>query len=136
MSIDKIKNAKIVFLLGEAINKENVDFYKNDFFETFNLERSKFNTYDFPEAHIHNRVLQEKCSKIKNGIQSGLKYVVVTHSQSMVNLFGFYVGMEEIDKEDVAVLLFDKDSEEKLMVSYFNEDGFLKNWKFGFFEMC
>ena len=54
----------------------------------------------------------------------------------MVNLFGFYVGMEEIDKEDVAVLLFDKDSEEKLMVSYFNEDGFLKNWKFGFFEMC
>lgn len=33
MSIDKIKNAKIVFLLGEAINKENVNFYKNEYRE-------------------------------------------------------------------------------------------------------
>lgn len=96
-----------------------------------------------PELHLHPAV-QAKLAKafissIKlardNGYQ--LQLLLETHSTTIVNYFGKAIAKNELSPKEVSVILFDKKESENVTLvktSTYDEDGFLQNWPFGFFE--
>jgi predicted ATPase len=95
-----------------------------------------------PELHLHP-ALQAKLIKTFISIvqaykelDSGIRFILETHSESMINTLGQLVYKNHISRDEVAIYIFDKcyDNSTKIVKGYFNEDGFIENWPFGFFE--
>lgn len=101
-----------------------------------------------PELHLHPgyqaKLADMFVARLKNDkninylkIQQNIRFIIETHSQSLVNRFGHLVANGEINRNDIQVLLFNQDESgyiTKIIVSEFDEDGTLTNWPFGFFE--
>jgi predicted ATPase len=66
---------------------------------------------------------------------SGIYYVLETHSEALINAVGELISEGKINKEHVAVYVFDKNTEERTIVtrSKFSSDGRLIDWPPGFF---
>ncbi|WP_350343964.1 AAA family ATPase [Proteinivorax tanatarense] len=95
-----------------------------------------------PELHLHPafqaklvdlfaRIVQEASSHNKE-----IRFIIETHSETMVNRLGHLIAREFLSKDDVNVLLFDKVENYKTEIESmeFTENGALKNWPIGFFE--
>ena len=67
-----------------------------------------------------------------------VKFVIETHSEAFVNKLGELIADKKVLAEDVQVLLFEEDPEDRtqtsVRVSNFNKDGALINWPYGFFQ--
>jgi predicted ATPase len=96
-----------------------------------------------PELHLHPRLqailadlfMQAVKLAKENGID--LRLVVETHSEQIINRIGRRVSEGAIDHDDVAVVLFDKpkfDVPTNVSISEFDDEGFISNWPYGFFE--
>ena len=95
-----------------------------------------------PELHLHP-ALQQKLAKAfiaaidlakKHHYQ--LQLILETHSETIVNYFGRAIENNVISKENVQVLMFDRDPETMYTIvrrSEFDNDGYLSNWPIGFF---
>lgn len=96
-----------------------------------------------PELRLHPAV-QAKLAKAfiasinlakENGYQ--LQLLLETHSETIVNYLGRAISKGIINSNEVTVVLFEKsenDSVTKVKNSSFDEDGFLNDWPYGFFE--
>jgi predicted ATPase len=63
--------------------------------------------------------------------------VIETHSEQIINRLGRRVSEGAIEREDVAVVLFNKPSfttPTDVQVTGFDKEGFITNWPYGFFE--
>lgn len=95
-----------------------------------------------PELHLHP-ALQYKLAKAfvaaidlakKHHYQ--LQLILETHSETIVNYFGRAIENNVIPKENVQVLMFERDQETMYTTvrrSEFDNDGYLSNWPIGFF---
>ena len=95
-----------------------------------------------PELHLHP-ALQYKLAKAfvaaidlakKHHYQ--LQLILETHSETIVNYFGRAIENNVISKENVQVLMFERDQETMYTTvrrSEFDNDGYLSNWPIGFF---
>ncbi|HDX7867541.1 TPA: DUF3696 domain-containing protein, partial [Escherichia coli] len=57
--------------------------------------------------------------------------------QTMIEALGEYIEENEsLSQDDISILVFEKDDKQQTIVkkSYFDENGFLKNWPVGFFS--
>lgn len=95
-----------------------------------------------PELHLHPQ-LQSKLVKAfiyaiseakDNDIE--LKIVIETHSKMIIDSIGNNIDIKNIDNNDVAIYLVEKQNNlSKIKKSYYDNEGYLCNWPYGFFEM-
>jgi len=96
-----------------------------------------------PELHLHPRLqailadlfIQAVKAARSNGVE--VRLVIETHSEQIINRLGRRVSENAIGREDVAVVLFDKPSfaiPTDVQVTGFDNEGFITNWPYGFFE--
>lgn len=95
-----------------------------------------------PELHLHPHMqgklgrtiaaLVEQCTQ--EGIN--IRLVIETHSEALINNIGRSIKNKTLSPSNCTVLLFEKESNGASMVSTttFDEDGFLNNWPYGFFD--
>ncbi len=100
-------------------------------------------TIEQPELHLHPRLQARLADVFSSTIRAAkqsridLRIIIETHSQTMVNRFGNRIASGDLDPQDINVVLFEKligNSESSIRISQFDNDGFLTNWPFGFFE--
>lgn len=89
-----------------------------------------------PELHLHPslqmRFADVLASVINNSRESGISFIIETHSKEIINRLGIKVEENVIQSEDVSILLFDESHD--VRVAHFSNDGVLQNWPIGFFE--
>lgn len=94
-----------------------------------------------PELHLHPK-LQYDFAKVVAKIvclcqekKIDLRIVIETHSEYIINKIGEMIAQEQLDKDFVAVLLFNRsNSGTEISKSVFSSDGYLTNWPYGFFD--
>lgn len=96
-----------------------------------------------PELHLHPAV-QAKLAKAfiaslhlarENGYE--LQIILETHSQTIVDYLGRAISKGQLNKEDVSIILFEKNDNSPMTTvrtSQYNEEGYLENWPYGFFD--
>jgi len=108
---------------------------------------SKYNNFIYaieqPELHLHP-ALQAKTLKLFAKViqvakenHANLKIIVETHSETMINYLGKLISNKEIDHNDVKILVFEKltpGSTTEIKSSFYDENGILEKWPFGFFN--
>ena len=91
-----------------------------------------------PALHLHP-ALQAKLIDImiKVSHTCNIRFVIETHSETIVNRIGLAIFEKKILAEDVGVIVFQKEfGEEKTTLKKcdYDEDGYLKDWPIGFFD--
>jgi predicted ATPase len=97
-----------------------------------------------PELHLHpalqSRVADLFVAMAAFSAEEGLpvRFVLETHSPTIIERLGAHVEAGSLLQQDVQVLLFDRGEDETkpttatVRVAEFDEQGVLKNWPFGF----
>ena len=94
-----------------------------------------------PELHLHPGLQASLVEAFINGIKLAkknnynLQLILETHSETIVNYFGLAIAENKIDKEDISIVLFEKDNDNstKVYTSTYDDEGYLCNWPIGFF---
>jgi len=96
-----------------------------------------------PELHLHPTLQAKLADAFLAAIQEAkerkidLRLIIETHSEVIINRLGHRVARKEIMPNEINVVLFDKksaDAPTQVRIAQYDEDGFLTNWPFGFFE--
>lgn len=96
-----------------------------------------------PELHLHPRLQSKVADILAESIGASRKQrgsptpiVVETHSESIINRIGYLIQEGKLDKEDVQVLLFEREnpSLSNINMSHYNEKGIMMDWPIGFFN--
>lgn len=96
-----------------------------------------------PELHLHPKMQAMIADAFVAAIKTAkekklsLKIVAETHSEAIINRIGELIDKGEISKDDVNVVLFERDSADSpttVRSVEFDEGGYLKNWPYGFFS--
>lgn len=96
-----------------------------------------------PELHLHPRFQALFAEMIVKAIKyckerdRDVRFVVETHSESIINKLGEMVACNFVDKEDINIVIFNATHEG--LAAYveqtkFTEEGFITNWPYGFFS--
>ncbi|MDX7826744.1 AAA family ATPase [Aeromonas caviae] len=89
-----------------------------------------------PELHLHPGYqakfidLVSKLHAFSKSKGFDIRFIIETHSETIVNSLGKNISLNVINKNDASILIFEKD----VRRSYFNENGYLVDWPIGFFE--
>ena len=101
---------------------------------------SKTVVIEQPELHLHPafqaRMMDVfvKIIKEANGKGIDLKFVLETHSETMINRLGNHVAFGNISKEMINILVFDKEDSKTVVSSKaYDDDGVLRGWPIDFF---
>ncbi len=93
-----------------------------------------------PELHLHPRLqarlanLYCKVARASVNSGSGVKLLIETHSETIINRVGRMVYEKVIDPSDVQVLVVSKTgTSSQIDLASFDESGCLNNWPHGFF---
>lgn len=95
-----------------------------------------------PELHLHPAYQTKVAAlfahviKLAREIGKNIKFIFETHSQAMVNSLGECIEKDIISKNDVNIMIFEKDRESG-SVAYtveFDDSGNFMNWPIGFFS--
>ena len=96
-----------------------------------------------PELHLHpeyqSRLARMFASAVDTAKKNHVNLTIIfeTHSQTMVDTLGDCIDDELIEKDDINIVLFEKNIESnstKIKFSQFDDDGYLENWPVGFFS--
>lgn len=93
-----------------------------------------------PELHLHPayqaRMMDVFVSLVTEAKKQGtdLKIIFETHSETMINRLGLLVAHGKISKEDINILVFDKQqSTTNICSKGYDDDGVLRGWPMDFF---
>jgi len=89
-----------------------------------------------PELHLHPHMQAMLADTFVKMTSRKIKLFIETHSETIINRVGQLIQKQEISKDDVQVILFDKNNDEKstsVRITGFDNEGCLQNWPFGFF---
>jgi predicted ATPase len=92
-----------------------------------------------PELHLHPH-MQSKLASLFSSVANEnphIKFMIETHSEVFINQFGNAIDNDTISASDIGIYIFEKDSDsEKTLISqsYFDKNGFLEQWPYGFFD--
>lgn len=96
-----------------------------------------------PELHLHPRLQAKLADAFLAAIKAAqeakldLRLVIETHSDTIINRFGHRIANQDMDPQDINVVLFDKkgpNASTEIRIAKYDEEGYLTNWPFGFFE--
>jgi predicted ATPase len=96
-----------------------------------------------PELHLHPALQAKlvdiiiKVAETANKNNKKVKFIIETHSETMINRFGHLVYRNKIDKDSIGIIIFNKefgDDNTQIQFGCYDEEGYLKNWPVGFFE--
>jgi predicted ATPase len=96
-----------------------------------------------PELHLHPRLQAKLADAFLAAIKAAqkakldLRLVIETHSDTIINRFGHRIANQDMDPQDINVVLFDKkgpNASTEIRFARYDEEGYLTNWPFGFFE--
>lgn len=95
-----------------------------------------------PELHLHPAYqakvahLFAKVISTAKETKKDIKFIFETHSQSMIDAIGDCIQQNEISKEDVNIMIFEKDKSNgsSAYSAHFDDDGYFVNWPIGFFS--
>ncbi len=96
-----------------------------------------------PELHLHPAMQAKVADTFIKAIEetrkanAAITLIVETHSQAIVNRIGRRIYEGKISPEDVSVLLFNKDSQNRNTIIRqieYTDEGRLKDWPLGFFD--
>ncbi|QTR54558.1 AAA family ATPase [Thiothrix unzii] len=95
-----------------------------------------------PELHLHPEyqaklsILFSRIVTIAKDKGLGLRIIFETHSKTMVDTLGDCIEDKIIEKDDVNIVLFQKESNQGTVISFsdFDEQGYLNHWPVGFFS--
>ncbi len=95
-----------------------------------------------PELHLHPAYQAKLATMFASLVQTAkkddLNLVILfeTHSKTMIDTIGDNIEDKIISKEDVNIVLFEKDENNLSQVNFSNydENGYLENWPIGFFS--
>lgn len=104
----------------------------------------RFVIIEQPEVHLHPKMQAQFATMLCQTVQLArernidLRVLIETHSETIVNKIGLIVAEQKaINKEDVNVVLFNGKHEgmkDDVSYSTFDENGYLTNWPYGFFD--
>lgn len=92
-----------------------------------------------PELHLHPH-MQSKLARLFSAVASSsphIQFVIETHSEVFINQFGSAIEEELIQASQIGIYIFEKSSdsgETSIIESHFDENGFLEQWPYGFFD--
>lgn len=96
-----------------------------------------------PELHLHPRMQAALATVFTTSIilakenDIDLRLIIETHSSAMISKLGDLIAMQDTDKNDINVIIFEQDRKLRrtnLSYSNFNSDGELEHWPTGFFS--
>lgn len=94
-----------------------------------------------PELHLHPAFQKKiigtflKLTKLAKEKNKDLKFIIETHSETIVNYLGQLIADEKIDKNDINLLVCNKINNESVFKRMiFNKNGTIENWPSGFFS--
>lgn len=114
-------------------------FVEEDFDQIINI------VIEQPELHLHpalQAMLIDSFVKIINLCKRHdikISVIIETHSETIINRIGYLIAknFEDINKEMVNILILDNGEDNydtKIKSTSYTEEGFLKQWPFGFFS--
>lgn len=111
---------------------------KGDYTETDSTNWIQTIAIEQPELHLHPKI-QSKIADllIPNETDKPATILIETHSEPLINRLGELIECGKIKKDDVSIILFDKenfDDSTKISFTEFNTNGYLTNWPIGFFN--
>ena len=106
-------------------------------------QTTNFFTIEQPELHLHPS-LQAKVSDlliasitVAKEKDIKLKLIVETHSEAVINRIGNQIAKGKLSSQDVNIVIFEKkgpNESTEISVAEYDQEGYLKNWPYGFFE--
>ncbi|WP_299709341.1 AAA family ATPase [uncultured Tenacibaculum sp.] len=96
-----------------------------------------------PELHLHPKIqalIVDALISVINFVRNeelSVYFILETHSETIVNAIGTRIYKKKIDKNDVNVIIFERENNKPKSQVYevkYSDDGTLKNWPYGFFE--
>ena len=96
-----------------------------------------------PELHLHPEFQAKftnmlvKVLKYAKNNKTDLKIIIETHSDILINRLGDLIIDDKINANQINIVIFDKESEEKptnISLAKYDNDGNLLNWPLGFFQ--
>ena len=108
---------------------------------TRNRLSDKIYVIEQPELHLHPKLqgkLVDSLIGVINYCQEqkiNVKFIIETHSETIINAVGNRIYAKKIASNDVSVLIFNRvDNHTKVDEVKYDENGVLNNWPYGFFE--
>lgn len=125
--------------IWKSLNKDTLHVYREK--EKWEIDEHII-AIEQPELHLHPRmqaklgILLVKVIKEAEKCQERFRFIIETHSETLLNKIGELVALEKIRQEDVSVVLFNAEHEgmeKEVELAGYSEDGFLTNWPINFF---
>ncbi|HIF9497145.1 TPA: AAA family ATPase, partial [Photobacterium damselae] len=117
--------------------------YKSDSRMRFHGSEQLIFTIEQPELHLHPEYqamlakLFARVINVNKQNRTNIFIIFETHSQTMIDTLGDCIEDEELSKNDVNIVVFDKGDNQKFTnidFSEFDSNGDLINWPIGFFS--
>lgn len=93
-----------------------------------------------PELHLHPGLqarLVDVMLKVMKNSKREIRFVLETHSETIINRLGNLIYKNKLSKEEVGIFIFDKelgDENTKIHFGKYDDEGYLEDWPIGFFE--
>jgi AAA15 family ATPase/GTPase len=96
-----------------------------------------------PELHLHPRLQALLADALLSAISAArcvnleLRLVIETHSETLINRLGHRIDNGDVKRQDINIVVFEKEhanAPAQIRVVEYDDEGFLTNWPFGFFE--
>lgn len=113
-------------------NKKNV--FKRDFEFIFIIEQ--------PELHLHPKMQGKLINALvsllqfsKNKLNNNVKFLIETHSETIINAIGNRIYAQILESTDVNVYIFNRvEGITEIEIANYDSEGILNNWPYGFFD--
>jgi predicted ATPase len=96
-----------------------------------------------PELHLHPKLQSRLADLLVEAIrvsrEAGIdtRLVIETHSEHIINRIGLRVGLGDVQKEEISLVIFDKvglASPSRVKSTTFDDEGLINDWPYGFFD--
>nr|WP_256595004.1 DUF3696 domain-containing protein [Sebaldella termitidis] len=93
-----------------------------------------------PELHLHPAFQAKLTDVIINLVEKtkekiDFRIIMETHSETIINRICNQIGKGNLNKEDISLLIFEKEKIGTVIKeAEFDDEGYLTNWPYGFFE--